>query len=146
MRLWSLHPKYLDAKGLLGLWRESLLAQKVLLGETRGYRNHPQLTRFKITKDPLLYIGTYLYYIYLEGRSRGYKFNESKILKYDLNIERLPVTDGQVRYEFNHLLGKLRVRDYRKYEEVKDVENIEVHPIFYIIPGDVEEWEKNKDS
>ena len=130
----------------MGLWRESLLAQKVLLGETRGYRNHPQLTRFKITKDPLLYIGTYLYYIYLEGRSRGYKFNESKILKYDLNIERLPVTDGQVRYEFNHLLGKLRVRDYRKYEEVKDVENIEVHPIFYIIPGDVEEWEKNKGS
>ena len=43
MRLWSLHPKYLDKLGLLGLWRESLLAQKVLLGKTKGYKNHPQL-------------------------------------------------------------------------------------------------------
>jgi len=30
MRLWSLHPRYLDAKGLVALWREGLLAQKVL--------------------------------------------------------------------------------------------------------------------
>ena len=71
MRLWSLHPKYLDKLGLLGLWRESLLAQKVLLGKTRGYRNHPQLIRFKRTSDPILYIGTYLYYVYLEGKGRG---------------------------------------------------------------------------
>jgi Pyrimidine dimer DNA glycosylase (EC 3.2.2.17)/DNA-(apurinic or apyrimidinic site) lyase (EC 4.2.99.18) len=61
MRLWSLHPKYLDKLGLLGLWRESLLAQKVLLGKTKGYKNHPQLIRFKKTEDPILYIGTYLY-------------------------------------------------------------------------------------
>ncbi|WP_368086417.1 pyrimidine dimer DNA glycosylase/endonuclease V [Nitrosomonas sp. Nm34] len=26
MRLWSIHPKYLDAKGLLALWREGLQA------------------------------------------------------------------------------------------------------------------------
>jgi Pyrimidine dimer DNA glycosylase (EC 3.2.2.17)/DNA-(apurinic or apyrimidinic site) lyase (EC 4.2.99.18) len=70
MRLWSLHPKYLDKLGLLGLWRESLLAQKVLLGKTKGYKNHPQLIRFKKTNDPVLYIGTYLYYIYLERRKK----------------------------------------------------------------------------
>ena len=46
MRLWSLHPKYLDARGLVALWREALLAQAVLRGETRGYRHHPQLARF----------------------------------------------------------------------------------------------------
>jgi len=67
MRLWSIHPKYLDVQGLLGLWREGLLAQKVLLGETKGYRNHPQLIRFKRTPDPVLYLGTYLYYVYQEG-------------------------------------------------------------------------------
>jgi hypothetical protein len=36
MRLWTLHPKYLDARGLVALWREALLAQKVLRGATRG--------------------------------------------------------------------------------------------------------------
>ena len=145
MRLWSIHPKYLDTKGLLGLWRESLLAQKVLLGETKGYKNHPQLIRFKQTKDPILYIGTYLYYVYLEGERRGYKFDKSKIIKYDLNIEKIPIKEGQVKYEFNHLLKKLKERDYKKYEEIKDLKNIEVHPIFYIIPGGIEEWEKVKE-
>ena len=144
MRLWSIHPKYLDTKGLLGLWRESLLAQKVLLGKTKGYKNHPQLIRFKRTRDPILYIGTYLYYVYLEGERRGYKFDKSKIIKYDLNIEKIPVKEGQVKYEFNHLLKKLKERDYKKYGEIKDIKNIEVHPIFYIIPGGIEEWEKVK--
>lgn len=32
MRLWSLHPSYLDAVGLVALWREGLLARKVLQG------------------------------------------------------------------------------------------------------------------
>ena len=41
MRLWTLHPQYLDPRGLVALWREALLAQKVLLGRTRGYRAHP---------------------------------------------------------------------------------------------------------
>ncbi len=47
MRLWSLHPKYLDRQGLLAVWREGLLAQKVLQGKTKGYKNHPQLKRFQ---------------------------------------------------------------------------------------------------
>ena len=37
MRLWSLHPRCLDAKGLVALWREGLLAQEVLRGKTRDY-------------------------------------------------------------------------------------------------------------
>lgn len=47
MRIWSLHPKYLDTKGLVALWRETLLAQHVLSGKTKRYKNHPQLARFK---------------------------------------------------------------------------------------------------
>lgn len=145
MRLWSIHPRYLDYRGLLGLWREALLAQKVILGETRGYKNHPQLLRFKNTNDPLLYIGTYLYYVYLEGKRRGYNFDMNKIKRYDLTLK-LPVTQGQVRYEFNHLLNKLKNRDLKKYEEIKNEKEIEVNPIFYVIKGDVEEWEKVKGS
>ena len=60
MRLWSLHPKYLDTKGLLALWREGLLAQKVLAGKTKGYKNHPQLDRFKAHGSPRKAIGRYL--------------------------------------------------------------------------------------
>jgi hypothetical protein len=33
MRLWSLHPEYLDANGLVALWREALLAQAFLQGK-----------------------------------------------------------------------------------------------------------------
>ena len=43
MRLWSIHPRYLDSMGLVALWREALLAQAVLRGETKGYKFHPQL-------------------------------------------------------------------------------------------------------
>lgn len=46
MRIWSVHPSLLDAKGLVACWRETLLAQKVLQGLTKGYKNHPQLDRF----------------------------------------------------------------------------------------------------
>ncbi|MFP3290043.1 MAG: pyrimidine dimer DNA glycosylase/endonuclease V [Candidatus Nanopusillus acidilobi] len=143
MRLWSLHPKYLDKLGLLGLWREGLLAQKVLLGKTKGYKNHPQLIRFKKANDPILYIGTYLYYVYLEGKRRGYNFNKDKIIKYDLKLK-MPVTIGQINFEFRHLLEKLKIRDKEKYEEIKDEKIIKPNPIFYIIDGDIEEWEKDK--
>ncbi|MEM2757492.1 MAG: pyrimidine dimer DNA glycosylase/endonuclease V, partial [Sulfolobales archaeon] len=86
MRLWSLHPRYLDRAGLVALWGEGILAQKVLEGRTRGYVNHPQLIRFKNTPEPLLAIGTYLYNVYLEGLRRGYKFNPYKIKIYNESL------------------------------------------------------------
>jgi len=52
VRLWSVHPEYLDSRGLVALWREALLAQAVLRGETRGYRRHPRLARFRARPDP----------------------------------------------------------------------------------------------
>jgi hypothetical protein len=36
MRLWSLHLKYLDAKGLVAVW--GLLAKKVSKEKTKGYK------------------------------------------------------------------------------------------------------------
>jgi len=145
MRLWSLHPKYLDTKGLLAVWREGLLAKKVLEGKTIGYRNHPQLIRFRNSRDPLLYINAYLYQIYLEASRRGYKFDFKKINPVEVE-EKIPVTKGQVIYEFHHLLEKLEKRDKKKYEELKnlDPEKLQVNPIFKIVKGDVEPWEKLK--
>jgi Pyrimidine dimer DNA glycosylase (EC 3.2.2.17)/DNA-(apurinic or apyrimidinic site) lyase (EC 4.2.99.18) len=114
------------------------------MGLTRGYTKHPQLERFRRTSDPVLYIGTYLYYVYLEGRRRGYDFNLGKIVRYDLGLPRVPVTSGQVRYEFQHLLGKLRARDPARYEALKGEVEVKVHPLFYVVEGDVEPWERVK--
>jgi len=141
MRLWSIHPEYLDTKGLLAVWREGLLAKKVLLGKTKGYKNHPQLNRFKRTKDPLSAINAYLYQIFLDAEKRGYKFDKEKIDKVLLK-EKIKVTSGQVSYEFDHLLRKLKIRDEKKYERLKNIIKIEVNPIFKLRKGDIEEWEK----
>jgi hypothetical protein len=114
------------------------------MGLTRGYTKHPQLERFRRTSDPVLYIGTYLYYVYLEGLRRGYDFNLGKIVRYDPGLPRVPVTSGQVRYEFQHLLGKLRARDPARYETLKGEAEVKVHPLFYVVEGDVEPWERVK--
>jgi len=72
MRLWSLHPRYLDTQGLVALWREALLARAVLRGETKGYRNHPQLDRFRSHAASVSAINTYLARVYDEAVARGY--------------------------------------------------------------------------
>ena len=57
VRIWSLHPDHLDRQGLTACWRETLLAQAVLAGRTRGYTRHPQLARFQELPDPLGAVG-----------------------------------------------------------------------------------------
>ena len=141
MRLWSIHPKYLDEKGLVALWREALLARKVLRGETIGYKNHPQLERFRKLVEPINAINFYLGEIWHEAKKRNYNFDENKI---DWGYEKIqiPITKGQVEFEFNHLLNKLKTRDKKRYEQLINLENKEVHPIFIIVSGEVESWEK----
>ena len=140
MRIWTLHPKYLDAKGLVALWRETLLAKHVLEGKTKGYRNHPQLIRFMNTEKPLEYINSYLTAIFIEASSRGYNFDGNKI---DRKIKpvRIYVTCGQVEYEVKHLLKKLKVRDRIFYKELLTVKKIKTHPIFKVKRGAIENWE-----
>ncbi len=148
MRLWSLNPKYLDRAGLLAVWREGLLAKKVLTGKTRGYKNHPQLIRFRASKKALIYINAYLYGIYLESQARGYKFSVAKIGKelksLKIFAKKIKVNSGQVVYEFSHLLNKLKVRDKNKYQELKDIKRPQVHFLFKVVPGKIENWEKIK--
>jgi hypothetical protein len=140
MRIWSLHPKYLDAKGLVALWRETLLAKKILEGKTVGYRNHPQLNRFKQAKRPVEAINQYLSEIYLESVNRNYNFNKQKI-NWDFKKSRLTVTTGQLNYEVKHLLVKLKTRDINKYEELRTKSTFDIHPLFKIINGNIEKWE-----
>jgi hypothetical protein len=143
MRLWSLHPKYLDAKGLIALWREALLAKHVLEGKTRGYRNHPQLLRFREAADPLAAINYYLSEVYFEAEKRGYSFDRDKI---DWNFKpmKIPVHTGQIKYERQHLLQKLNLRDPAAAIRLMSEKELAVHPIFEPVPGCIEEWKITK--
>ena len=140
MRLWSLHPKYLDAKGLVALWRETLLAQKVLAGNTRGYTNHPQLIRFRESLHPGKTIALYLNYIYQEADSRGYKFDRKKIHCKPTIKTRLIVTRGQIQFEKDHLLQKLKTRNPEYFEKLLKVKRVQPNALFRIVPGEQEHW------
>ena len=140
MRLWTLHPRYLDAKGLVAAWREALLAQKVLAGATRGYRHHPQLARFRSQRRPVPAIATFLTGLAEEAQRRGYHFNTSKISDCKLNSQ-IEETRGQLLYEWAHLKAKLRTRAPEIYRFFRRVKTPEAHPLFRIVPGDIREWE-----
>lgn len=143
MRLWSIHPKYLDAQGLVTLWREALLAQKVLTGNTKGYHHHPQLIRFRESPDPLQAIGIYLHFIAEEADSRGYRFDRGKILKCPpRDFPKINVTKGQLEFEINHLMKKLLCRRPAECKKLKEQREISSHPLFEIVPGPIEPWEK----
>lgn len=143
MRLWSIHPRYLDWKGLGALWREALLAQKVLLGETRGWRNHPQLDRFKTHGAPLHAVGHYLAEVYAESQRRGYSYNYSKILHPDDSVDRIGLNKGQLEYEFKLLQERLVERQPDKHRENLNVASVTPHPLFIVRPGPPEPWEKS---
>ena len=141
MRLWTLHPKYLDAQGLVALWREGLLARAVLKRETQGYRHHPQLARFCAHPSPLLAINAYLRMVVIEARARGYAFDRRKIGPSRRGIS-LRATQGQLAFERQHLLRKLRLRSPRLYRLRLRVAAFEPHPLFRIVSGGVEVWER----
>lgn len=141
MRLWTLHPRYLDAKGLVAAWREGLLAQKVLAGGTKGYRHHPQLIRFQSQPDPLAAIATFLEGLSAEACARGYNFNASKISKKRMR-GRIAETQGQLLFEWKHLRAKLRVRAPRLARQFQGIMEPDPHPLFRIVPGRVRPWEK----
>src|SRR5215467_6690916 len=141
MRLWTLHPRYLDSQGLVAAWREALLAQKVLAGQTRGYRRHPQLTRFFAGTDPLATIAAFLAGIAEEATVRDYEFNTAKIARRKFKGQ-ICETDGQLLYEWKHLRKKLRARSPRKYREIRSIKVPEPHPLFQIVPGNIQDWEK----
>ncbi|MGP9537057.1 pyrimidine dimer DNA glycosylase/endonuclease V [Brachybacterium sp. AOP43-C2-M15] len=145
MRLWSLHPRHLDRQGLTGCWREALLAQAVLAGRTQGYRNHPQLERFRAQPEPLTAVGVYLEVLAHEAAGRGYSFDLSRIDSRpgsSPDIAPIPVTDGQLDLEWQHLLAKLAQRSPADWQRATALHRPEVHPLFEAVPGPVESWER----
>jgi hypothetical protein len=143
MRLWSLHPNYLDSRGLVALWREGLLAQDVLLGKTRGYQHHPQLSRFLEQPEPVSAIATYLWEVHAEAICRHYSFDQAKIARPRADLS-IPVTTGQIQYEWSHLLTKLMVRDPARHGRLRQVIAPDCHPLFRPHAGDREPWEREK--
>jgi len=141
MRLWSLHPKYLDAKGLVALWREGLLARAVLAGQTKGYRSHPQLRRFREQTDPLAAIDAYLSEVQREATVRGYRFDASK-LGDGSTAPRMEITEGQLAFELAHLRAKLILRAPECGKRIASLEQPDPHPRFQVIPGFRADWEK----
>lgn len=132
MRIWFLHPKYLDTKGLVTLWRETLSAKHVLEGKTKGYKNHPQLDRFKNSNNPLDCINSYLAIIHEEATKRQYSFDKDKV-DWQFSKQYLTVTRNQLKYEVSHLPGKLQLRDPGKYQDIKKLLSIEPNPLFKVI-------------
>ena len=140
MRLWSVHPQYLDAVGLVALWREGLLAQAVLAGETKGYTRHPQLERFRAASG---LIGQYLACVADEADRRGYAFDRSKIRAGDVKV-RVSVTRGQLAFEWEHLCAKLRARNIELYRAAAKIDAPRPHPCFRVVRGGIAEWERQK--
>ena len=140
MRLWTLHPQYLDAKGLVAAWREGLLAQKVLAGTTKGYRHHPQLVRFQAHAEPAAAIATFLAALAEEAVQRGYHFDATKIPALR-TADAITERRGQLLYEWEHLRAKLRLRSPETYRRVRGVKSPEPHPLFRIVPGEIRAWE-----
>jgi hypothetical protein len=141
MRLWTVHPRFLDPQGLVAAWREGLLAQKVLAGGTKGYRNHPQLIRFREQTDPLAAIAAFLTGLADEAQRRGYHFDTAKISMRKFT-GRISETDGQLLREWSHLMAKLRARAPLSAERFQNIAIPEAHPLFRIVPGKVRAWEK----
>lgn len=139
MRLWTLHPRHLDSRGLVAVWREALLAKAVLESRTRGYRAHPQLNRFREHERPVAAINTYLAGLLAEAIRRGYKFDASKVCG-PRTTTRISATRGQLGYEWSHLLRKLRERAPEVYRVARMAEP-EAHDLFQLVAGLVAEWE-----
>ena len=142
MRLWTVRPNFLDTKGLVALWREGLLAKAVLEGKTRGYRNHPQLIRFRNHDQPVIAICEYLRIVHAESKDRGYRFDGSKIPAKPVPVTPIEETRGQLNYEWRHLLRKLEDRDPERYSRlVSRATGPASHPLFNIVEGEIREWE-----
>ncbi|MDF0513584.1 pyrimidine dimer DNA glycosylase/endonuclease V [Agromyces sp. H3Y2-19a] len=141
MRIWSLHPRYLDRQGLTACWRETLLAQAVLEGATRGYTRHPQLERFREASRPLEAIGDYLAAVADEASARGYRFDTTKVHRRGAAAP-IEVTSGQLDLEWRHLRAKLAARSPEVAERWSAVVTPDPHPLFTVVDGPVASWER----
>lgn len=126
------------------MWREGLLARSVLGGLTRGYRHHPQLTRFRAETRPIACLDTYLSAVCDEADRRGYRFDRSKLGRARVD-GKVPATRDQLAFEWMHLKRKLR-RRARPPVLADAAPGPSAHPLFRIVRGPVAEWERDAAS
>jgi len=143
MRLWSLHPSYLDTKGIVALWREGLLARAVLRGATKGCRHRPQLIPFRELRAPVSAINAYLSAIADEADARNYRFDRSRTGPARVRST-IPVTSGQVAFETGHLRRKLEVRSPESCARLPSAALPAIHPLFTLVEGEAEPWERGQ--
>jgi Pyrimidine dimer DNA glycosylase len=141
MRLWTLHPQCLDPQGLVALWREALLARAVIRAQTRGYRDHPQLDRFRSRALARSTINAYLAVVHSEAAARGYAFDKQKIGPLR-SVQSISTTTEQILYEWEHLMAKLSVRNQVLHRRWRTVRVPQCHPLFTPVPGLIEPWER----
>ncbi|MDH5643026.1 MAG: pyrimidine dimer DNA glycosylase/endonuclease V [Gemmatimonadota bacterium] len=141
MRLWSIHPSFLDSKGIVAVWREGLLARAVLRGATKGYRHHSQLIRFREHPAPISAINHYLREIAVEAEARGYRFDRSRIGPVRDHTG-MTVTTGQLVFELDHLRSKVARRASAELERLPESAEIRPHPLFVVRNGPIEPWER----
>lgn len=150
MRIWSVHPRFLDRQALIAGWRETLLAQKVLDGGTKGYKHHPQLDRWRETPEPLVSIGSYLWGLREEATARGYQFDAGRILFPPADPRALdasmPLSTGQLDLEWHHLETKVQARSpevYARWFAPGVEQEAAPHPMFRLFEGPRASWERN---
>jgi hypothetical protein len=145
VRLWSIHPCYLDPPGLGGLWREALLAQRVVEGRTAAYRHHPQARRVLDQADPWGAIHDYLLGVWEEGRRRGYHYDRSRISEHS-GGHLMEVPRGQIEYELALLRYKLAERNRDFLSRLPTFERTLSHPSIRIVEGGIAPWERPRDE
>jgi hypothetical protein len=114
-----------------------------LAGATKGYRHHPQLDRFRQSGHPSRAIASYLWSVADEAKERGYVFDVSKIAMRRGTVT-IPVTNGQLAYEFTHLKQKLRQRDPKRLQLVSKRESLKVNSMFKAVDGPIAPWERTR--
>ena len=86
-------------------------------------------------------ISAYLWAVHDEASRRGYSFDSSKIAR-KRQPRTLTVTQGQLDFELGHLKAKLRLRDPKRYRELRRLREITAHPLFTVVAGEIEPWER----
>ncbi|HEX7370291.1 MAG TPA: hypothetical protein VF284_08450 [Rhodanobacteraceae bacterium] len=100
-----------------------------------------RLDRFRAQRDPEAAIAAYLAHVHAEAVARDYNFAAEKVGARRQRIL-IPVTRGQLDYEWQHLHAKLGVRDPDRLTVIRHIRRPQCHPSFQVIAGGVEAWEK----
>ena len=79
--------------------------------------------------------------VLIESEKRGYHFDKTKLPVQCIPVDFIMESQGQLDYEWQHLLKKLRVRNPDRFRSVSNVKSPDPNPIFRIVPGGISSWE-----